>query len=178
MKPLVADASALIRLVLREPGWDLVQDEVRRRTRQGAPILIPAVGWVEIVNVMGRRHRLTGAVMIEAIHELDLLGLQTRETGREWVLPMIDAVERHGLTAYDAAYLLLAESVDAELMTADADLAGAAGRRAIWVGADGRISEQSAPYEAEPTWPTWRGAAAYLGELRRRAAVEVGARGP
>jgi len=170
MRQLVADASALLQLVLREPGWETVRDEVRRRTSLGAQILVPGVAWVEMVNVMARRRGLGGAVMIEALHELDLLGLETREMGREWVLPMIDAVERHGLTAYDAAYLVLAESVDAELLTADAELARGAGERAIWVGPEGRIAEPPAAYEITPTWPTWRGAAAYLGELRRQAA--------
>jgi len=170
MKPLVADASALLRLVLPEPGRDEVRGVLLKRGLAGAPILVPSTLWIEVVNVMARRYRFSGAVMIEAVHELDQLGLETRDMGREWVLPVIDATERHQLTAHDAAYLVLAEATDADLLTADRELARAAGKRAIWVGPDGRKAEPPAPYEMEPTWPTWRGAATYLGELRRQAA--------
>jgi predicted nucleic acid-binding protein len=37
---------------------------------------------------------------------------------------------RHNVTAYDAAYLALAEALGAPLVTRDAKLAGAAGHRA------------------------------------------------
>jgi hypothetical protein len=62
------------------------------------------------------------------------------------------------------------------LLTTDREQARAAGARAILVDADGRIAEPPAAYEVTPTWPSWRGAAAYLGELRRRAAEESAAR--
>jgi len=64
---------------------------------------------------------------------------------------------------------------DAKLLTTDRDQARAAARRAILVDAEGQISEPPPPYEVEPSWPTWRGAAAYLGELRRQAAEESAA---
>ena len=85
-------------------------------------------------------------------------------------LAVIDLVERHGLSAYDAAYLGLADAADARLLTLDRELATAAGTRAILIGPEGRISDVAEPYEAEPSWPRWRGAAAYLAELRQRAA--------
>ena len=37
---------------------------------------------------------------------------------------------RHGITAYDAAYVALAEALDAPLLTCDARLASAAGHHA------------------------------------------------
>ncbi len=85
------------------------------------------------------------------------------------LLLALDAVVRHGLTAYDAAYLALAEAADADLLTADAALAAAAGSRARLVG-PGRIGESPAPYAAG-SWTDWPGAAAYLADLRARVAA-------
>ena len=175
MNPLVADASALLQLVLAEPGADVVGRLVATRRHGGLPTLVPMYFWLEVVNVLGRRYRLDGATVLQAIHALDRLGLESREMGRESVLQMSDLVERFALSAWDAGYLALADSTDADLVTADRELARAAGERAIWVGPGGKIAEPPAAYEVEPTWPSWRGAAAYLGELRRQAAEESAA---
>ncbi len=82
------------------------------------------------------------------------------------LLLALDAVARHGLSAYDATYLALAEAADAELLTADAALATAAGARARLVG-PGRIGESPGSYAAGP-WTDWPGAASYLADLRAR----------
>jgi predicted nucleic acid-binding protein len=174
MRALIVDASALLRLVLAEPGGEVVHRELLRRRTAGAARIVPSLLWVEILNVLARRHAWRGSALIEALHELDRLGFETRDVGRSWAVPILDAVERHGLTAYDAAYLVLAETTRSDLLTADRELARAAGSRAIYVDETGGIAEPPDRYELEPTWPTWRGAAAYLGELRRQAADDAG----
>jgi predicted nucleic acid-binding protein len=127
---------------------------------------VPPLFWLEVVNVLAFRHRYRPGAIVEAVYELEQVGIATAEVGRPAVLAVIDAVGRFGLTAYDAAYLVLAESADASLLTADVNLASAAGDRAILVGADGGVAEASAPYAADASWATWKGAAAYLAELR------------
>jgi predicted nucleic acid-binding protein len=167
MKPLVIDASVAVAIVRREPARDVVRAILRERGRAQ----VPAFFWLEIVNVLGRRYRYPGAAILEAVRELDELGFDTVETDVLIRLAVIDMVERFSLSAYDAAYLALAEVADAQLLTLDRNLAAAARGLAILVGPEGRIKEVGGPYEVEPTWPRWRGAAAYLGELRRRAAT-------
>jgi hypothetical protein len=78
---------------------------------------------------------------------------------------------RHGLGAYDAAYLALAEAVDGRLLTLDQRLAEAAGERAVPLEGAGptRIAERRAPYRAGPGIGAVPGFGAYLAELRRRA---------
>ncbi|MEX1277584.1 MAG: type II toxin-antitoxin system VapC family toxin, partial [Chloroflexota bacterium] len=125
---------------------------------------------LEVINSLIRRHGWAGGAVLEAVRELDELGISAVETEGVSRVMVIDRAERQRLTAYDAAYLVLAEIADGKVLTTDMDQARAAGRRAILVDSGGRISELPPPYEVEPTWPTWRGAAAYLGELRRRAA--------
>lgn len=106
---------------------------------------------------------------MEALHVLDRLGLVRVELDRPQLLFALDLAERHGLTAYDAAYLATAISADASLLTLDRDLAIAAGDRAVPLDSGHRLHETPAPYEHEVTWPSYRGAAAFLAELRAEA---------
>jgi predicted nucleic acid-binding protein len=171
VRPLVVDASVAVARVRREEAAAAIDRLLAGRT----DLLVPAFFWIELINVLARRHGFTGAEVLEAVYEVDEWGLTTVELDRAARISLLELVERHGLSAYDATYLTLAESSDARLLTADRNLARAAGPRARFVGPRGLISEMPARYEVEPTWPTWRGAAAYLGELRRQAAEELAA---
>lgn len=165
MTSLVLDASAALMVLNQEPGDADVRDVLRRQIEGGQAILVPGLFWLEVVNVLPMRLRWVPAAIVEAVYELEQLGVETAEIDRPTALAVVDAVGRFGLTAYDAAYLVLAESADAQLLTADAGLAAAAGPRAIFVG-ERRIGEAAAPYAPADAWPAWRGATAYLAELR------------
>ena len=171
-RPLVVDASAALALILVEAGADRVRTLLQAR----ADIVVPWLFWYEMTNTLGRRCRWSAARVTETLHDLDRLGLQTRTPDRPSLLHVVDAVEVHGLTAYDAAYLVLAELEDADLLTGDADLAAAAGSRAIPVVTSRRLVEAAARYAAHLSRrparrETWPGAAAYLQELRRQAST-------
>jgi predicted nucleic acid-binding protein len=164
---LVLDASAALKVVLEEAGEAVVRQQLRERTLAGERILVPPLFWLEIVNTLAIRHRYPPDAIVEAVYELEQVGIVTAEVGRPAVLAVIDAVGRTGLTAYDAAYLVLAESADATLLTADARLAAAAGDRAILVAPTGGIAETPQTYAVSAgSWTDWKGAAAYLSELR------------
>jgi predicted nucleic acid-binding protein len=167
--PLVVDASAALKLIVDEPGSDEVRQHLREVIRARHALMVPALFWLELVNVLALRHRFAPSAIVEAVYELEKHGLATADVGRPGVLALIDAVARTGLTAYDAAYLTLAESADARLLTADARLAAAAGDRAILVGGRG-VAEPAPTYRAAGSWATWRGAAGYLAELRSSVA--------
>lgn len=160
---VVLDASAGVKLVRDEAG----SDDVSRMVAEAARTCVPTFFWLEVVNVLARRHGRSGAAMVEAVHELESLGIETLEADRATVLAVIDLVERHGLTAYDAAYLALALSLDAGIATADRRMALAAGDRAILIGDDRGIAEERAEYRPRtPTWTAWADAGAYLASLR------------
>ena len=94
------------------------------------------------------------------------------------MLAVIDAVDTHGLSAYDAEYVVLAELADADLLTGDAFLAGVAGARANPHGTRHRLAEQAVGYptrprSAEAGWHYWPGAVEYMAELRREAASDL-----
>lgn len=175
MRGLVLDASAAVALVRGEAGAVVVRRHIDEMIRTGEPILVPGLFWLETVNVLGVRHRWSPAAIVEAIYELESLGLATTEVGRPVVLAVIDAVGRSGLTAYDAAYLVLAESAGARLLTADASLAAAAGDRAVLATPADGVAEEQRSYRVDPPWPAWKGASAYLAELRGQV-VAAGSR--
>lgn len=166
MSGLVVDASGALTALRREPGHRTVRHHLREQISTGGSLLVPPIFWLEIVNVLARRYGYQPPAIVETVYELEQAGLATADVGRPGILSVIDAVGRFGLTAYDAAYLVLAESADAMLLTADARLASAAGDRAILVGSEGGVADPPTGYAAEPSWAAWNGAAAYLAELR------------
>ena len=168
---LVVDASIAIRFLKREPGWEDARDRLRSARLPHGRVMVPSVFWLELLNVLARRYRLAPETILQAIAELDSLELETVDLDRPMLLLALDAVARHGLTAYDAAYLALAEWADAHLLTADARLAAAAGDRGQLVG-DGQPPHAIAetPKSYSTNWADWPGAAAYLRQLRARFA--------
>jgi predicted nucleic acid-binding protein len=122
---IVVDASVIIRLLAdAEP---LSQREMLERE---APWLAPIHVDLEVVSALRRYvflKRLSSARAAQALHDYRLAPLDRRP-----VTPLLDRIWslRDNLTAYDAAYVALAESTSASLMTRDAKLAAATGHGA------------------------------------------------
>jgi len=168
-RPLVVDASVAIAIARGEAEGSAAHAGIIGRTRAGSRVVVPTHFWLEVTNALLRRRRWTSAAVFEAIHVLDRLGLETADLDRPTLLLAVDVAERHGLTSYDAMYLALTDSIDGALMTFDVELARAAGNRATVLDARRRLSETPAPYEHDVTWPSYKGASAYLAKLRAEA---------
>jgi predicted nucleic acid-binding protein len=128
-------------------------------------LFVPWIFWLEVVNALTRKRGWRSDGVLQAVYHLEQVGVHEVAPDRIALLSVIDLVDRHGLSAYDASYLALAISVDGDLLTLDRRLADAAGSRAIYVGSDKRSSEAPVPY-ASANWARWPGAAAYLQQLR------------
>jgi predicted nucleic acid-binding protein len=125
---IVIDASAEVAILLNI-GQDI--EGIRRRiARPGETLHIPHLFEIEVLHAL-RSLTLRGTVSSERARlALDRLRdtwfvryPHTALTERIWEL-------RENLTAYDAAYIALAEALDAPLVTTDARLARASGLRA------------------------------------------------
>lgn len=182
MSKIVVDASVLLTVILRQPEAENVAADIARWARANRRIHVPDHFWLEVVNALTRRHGFTGAQVLEAIHDLDRLGLETVALDRSLLLATNDLVERYRLTTYDACYLALARALgasfatfDSELRAAGADILDSAYRAES--NQPARLSEDRAHYgiaeERPVTWPQWSGAGSYLGTLRRRALEEA-----
>jgi predicted nucleic acid-binding protein len=97
---------------------------LRARFERGDLIVFaPPLLRLEIVNVAGRRWRWTERALLELAAALDELGFELIE-------PDLDRVAHwtaRGLTAYDAAYVVVAEANNAPLLTDDDLIVAVAG---------------------------------------------------
>ena len=124
---IVLDASATIDWLLRTGAGQRIEERIYSRDETlHAPYLLD----LEVMQVLRRmvhRDEIPDRRAEEAV--IDLLRLRIDLyahrplMGRIWQM-------RHNFSAYDAAYVALAEKLDATLVTIDARLAGASGHRA------------------------------------------------
>jgi predicted nucleic acid-binding protein len=124
---IVTDASVILELLLRTPAADEVE---ARLFDAGETLHAPHLLDIEVAQVV-RRYAGRGEIS-EARGRLTL-GLLARlpiaRYAHEPLLARIWAL-RANLTAYDAAYVALAEALGATLLTRDERLAAAPGGRA------------------------------------------------
>ena len=124
---IVLDASAALELLLNTDGGRLVADRIRDpQLTLHAPHLLS----IEVAHVL-RRLVATGEVRAAraSLALDDLRALDLDRYDHELLLPRIWKL-RDNLTAYDAAYVALAEALGATLLTFDERLARAPGNRA------------------------------------------------
>lgn len=127
--PVVVDCSVVAALLFDEPDGDEAATRLLDRVVH-APGLLP----YEIANVARSKARAGAdpAWIAEALAEFAELRIALHGADPAAMAALAD---RYDLTAYDAAYLHLAESLGAPLATFDRKLAQAAGRH---LGSSGR----------------------------------------
>lgn len=124
---IVVDASAVIEVLLRTPAAAAVE---RRLFEPHRTLHAPHLLDIEVAQVV-RRYAAKGEIDGERGRAAlaDLADFPLRRYPHELLLPRIWDL-RNNLTAYDAAYVALAEVLDAPLLTRDQRLAAAAGHKA------------------------------------------------
>jgi predicted nucleic acid-binding protein len=125
----VVDASAVVEMLLRTPAGEKC---AARLLAPNEALCAPHVLDIEVAQVLRRfagRGELTADRGCEALEDLADLPLTRYPHG-----PLLERVWelRHSVSAYDAAYIALAEALDAPLVTCDGRIARALGHRA-WV---------------------------------------------
>jgi predicted nucleic acid-binding protein len=124
---IVLDASVAVEVVL---GTQVGERILPRLYRRGETLHAPHLLDLEVIQVlrryvalrMVREERAAGALRL-------LLDLPLRRYAHDALAERIWQLRRN-LTAYDAAYVALAEALRAPLLTADARLAAAPGHKA------------------------------------------------
>jgi predicted nucleic acid-binding protein len=124
---IVVDASAIIEVLLNTPDADRVSD---RLFDSGDTLHVPHLIDLEIAQVL-RRYAASGVLTADRGAQAiqDLTDFPLIRYPHDLLLPRIWEL-RHNLTAYDAAYVALAEALDAPFVTRDAALARARGHSA------------------------------------------------
>ena len=124
---IVVDASAVLEVLLRTSAATAIEDRLFAGSRTlHAPHLLD----VETAQVI-RRYAANAEIDAERGRAAlaDLADFPLRRYPHDFLLPRIWDL-RNNLTAYDAAYVALAEALDAPLLTRDRRLAASAGHHA------------------------------------------------
>lgn len=124
---IVVDASALVEALLRTNAAKAVD---KRLFETGETLHAPHLLDIEVAQVI-RRYATIGDIDDARARAAlaDLADFPVRRYAHDFLLPRIWEL-RNNLTAYDAAYVALAEALDAPLLTRDQRLARASGNRA------------------------------------------------
>jgi predicted nucleic acid-binding protein len=124
---IVIDASALLEILLQTSRAERLMDRALAESeRLHAPHLLD----IEVANVLRRlvqRKEVTTERAGEAFEDLSNLAIERHDHAP--LLPRIWEL-RDSITAYDGAYVALAEALDAPLLTCDGRLARAHGHSA------------------------------------------------
>jgi predicted nucleic acid-binding protein len=116
----VVDASALAALLFAEPEAEAIAGRLK-----GARLAAPSLMDFELANVCLTKIRRQPSQQ-DALRAAFRLAHRLRvETVAVDHAATVDLAEATGLTAYDASYLWLAQTLDAELVTLDQKLAAA-----------------------------------------------------
>jgi predicted nucleic acid-binding protein len=124
---IVLDASAAVDWLLQTSAGQSIENRIYSPNETlHAPHLLD----LEVTQVL-RRLVLQGVVPVHRADEAvrDLLDLRINRYAHFVLLPRIWQL-RHNFSAYDAAYIVLAEKLGAALVTRDARLASASGHAA------------------------------------------------
>lgn len=124
---IVVDASAVLELLLRTDKGIKVQERVLGSAESlHAPHLID----IEVTQTLRRLVNLKEITALRGKQALDdHLALNIKRSGHKDLLERVWTL-RDSVTAYDAAYVVLAEVLDASLITCDSKLARSHGHKA------------------------------------------------
>lgn len=125
---IVLDASTMIEVLLVTPAAMGIEE---RLFSPGETLHIPHLLDLEVAQVL-RRYCASGDMSVERAEEAlsDLAVLDLNRYPHDLFLPRVWEL-RHNVTAYDAAYVALAEELSAPLLTRDRRLASSSGHHAV-----------------------------------------------
>jgi predicted nucleic acid-binding protein len=124
---IVVDASAMLEVLLNSPAAAAIGS---RMFAPGEALHAPHLIDVEVMEVL-RRYSIAKSLSTARARQAleDYVNMPIERFPHDVLLPRIWEL-RHNLTAYDAAYIALAEGLDAPLITCNRALGSAVGHRA------------------------------------------------
>lgn len=116
---VVVDASVAVKWVVDEPHAELARHYAEGAVDGRVRLAAPSLFWYELANVL--RYRTEGDA--RAWQFLCAVPVETVELVPEAFAEVEALARNHGVSAYDAAYVFLARTLQVPLITADVRLA-------------------------------------------------------
>ncbi len=124
--PIVVDVSAIVPLAFPDEDHTLAEAVIHKLASEGG--LVPALFWFEVWNTLAMNERRDRSTLENTEHFVSLLArLNLAIDPLPEAQKILALTRRHGITAYDAAYLELALRAGLPLATGDKELINAMG---------------------------------------------------
>ena len=134
MSQFILDASVVLAWCFPDENSELAQ-RIALLFTQGESAIAPSFWPHEVLNALlvgQRRKRISDTLIRAFLTDLQTLPIVLAQVPAEAVFGRIHSLGReHGLTAYDAAYLDLAQATGVSLATLDKDLIRACGEAGV-----------------------------------------------
>lgn len=124
MRRLVVDASVVLGWTIAKNEADqtalelLQQGAVERRLELHAPTFL----LIEIINVLSLKYHIRAPDVQSFADHLRKIGVRFTTFYEEDMSTILQLVTKHGITSYDAHYVLLAQRLHCDLVTSDRKL--------------------------------------------------------
>lgn len=116
---IVLDASVVIKWLVDEGGSDPARAYRDEHVSGISPVAVPELLFYEIANVLATKSRLTPDESRLAFSAIIDMELESYHLGTADYVKSMNLAQRLGVSAYDAAYVSLAEKLSVPLVTAD-----------------------------------------------------------
>ncbi len=121
---VVLDSSVILKWVIPdEANTEEALSYLRLHAAGAETIAVPFLLFYEVANVLGMKPQLASSEGKKALNAILNLGLSQHASADSDYLKIIDYVKKYRVSGYDAAYIILAENLGCNFVTADGKLA-------------------------------------------------------
>ena len=119
---IVLDASVILKFIFEEQDTPeallLREKHITGKVKIAAPELL----FYELANVLATKAQIPEKIASSALAEIFYLEFETFTLGKEEFLSSIRVSHKYKISVYDASYMILAERLGCDFITADARL--------------------------------------------------------
>lgn len=119
---IILDASVILKWLLPEAERDIALSFLDAHVEGQEQVAVPELLYYEVGNVLAVKTKLSVESVVEAMRYLFDLELSSFTLGQREYLEAMNVSRSHGVSVYDACYVVLARSLDASFVTADEKL--------------------------------------------------------
>jgi len=119
---IVIDASVIVKLAKEEEGTDRAVSLIEEHTKGKEKIIVPSLLFYEVANALLYAKELKNKEISEFLEILDDLDFEIIELTIKDIIKATVLGREKNITVYDASYLILAQKLGVNFITADLEL--------------------------------------------------------